>query len=1072
MADTFNTYAGDGATNAWTVGPDYLKKSHVHLYIDGVEDTLYTWITSTSIAAASTPADGAVVLVKRETPRDALSFVIPNSGTVRGTDHNNQALQALYVAEEAYDALLSTMSTDAADVYWAAQSKQIKAVADPTSAQDAATKAYTDAAYATIEAAITASAAASASSASAASTSSGLASTYATNSSNSATAASNSASAAAATALAVDAVAATVVADKVATAASAAAALVSEDAAAASADAAAALFAAGRDAAIFYPVDYLSTADMAYARNYDFASQNATAVTAALVAMHDAMMTWAQGGADRVAIARYGAAGYAVNGELLSATFYAAIYAQTSLGTAKGFGFIGEGPRLTKFEVMTGASPVTTRASGPFSGVASPAALWPLHYPFTNRGNGYFYGIEAFGSQLMTDPIGIYTMNCLDHNFENLNFEKLNNTGLFVDGCFNSRSYDVSQQACGLQPVAGGSINGADSGFPDYAVTFVLSDDGSDVFRVTASATYFDAAQIGEELWVENGRTVNAVAQPVRGVIASVVSPTVATIDVEAGTVCNAGTRNVSFGILHGSVTAGSDQLILEWPLSIGTAVGRHIFLPKAGNEDRDDQDLLSTLIEAVSGDGLTVTLKHNARFTVARLPVVIAPCNYVGITANNVTSGAEPNDFTINMTRSEHQSGYSNAGSTSSIVLILQSLELCNIYQSKSHGCGYSRSNSGAGAFNMLIDASKVDLAGHQFSWGSLNTKGNTWIMGDGSQVGLDNAHWSHFRMHGDEAMLYIDPMLSTVANTSVSVSGRIHNSDVTSFPNSNQAFAKYGTNGDPRMLSSKGTIASMYRPFSAEVPPSRTRVEAEAVDSAGDTVLYPVVAERGTTGTPAIGIGVGVKLKAETAAGNWEDIALFEAITTSVTGAAETAYIDLKAMISGAAPTSVAQLAALVATFPGDIVLNTVTGKISVGTTDGSDTGYMLLCGGGAPGTNPRIRGAYIYAYGNENANSGSLVLAAGNKAGADMLFYTKDTKLSGRFNYADQSFEHALKVVATTDLADIGNVINTEITFKRKGVCVYDETSNQLMVAQGATAASTWKSADGGTVTVTPV
>src|SRR5210317_1861142 len=96
-------YTGDGSSNSWTVSFTYLKKTHVKLYINGVEDTTFTWITDSSIAATSTPGAGVTVLIQRVTPRNALDTTIPASGTFRGADLNNQATQALYVADEAYD---------------------------------------------------------------------------------------------------------------------------------------------------------------------------------------------------------------------------------------------------------------------------------------------------------------------------------------------------------------------------------------------------------------------------------------------------------------------------------------------------------------------------------------------------------------------------------------------------------------------------------------------------------------------------------------------------------------------------------------------------------------------------------------------------------------------------------------------------------------------------------------------------------------------------------------------------------------------------------------------------------
>lgn len=103
-------YTGDGISNAWTVPFTYLKKTHVKLFVDGAEDTTFTWITDSSIAATTTPGDGLTVLIQRITPRSTLDTTIPASGTFRGQDLNNQAIQALYVADEAYDEISNPTS--------------------------------------------------------------------------------------------------------------------------------------------------------------------------------------------------------------------------------------------------------------------------------------------------------------------------------------------------------------------------------------------------------------------------------------------------------------------------------------------------------------------------------------------------------------------------------------------------------------------------------------------------------------------------------------------------------------------------------------------------------------------------------------------------------------------------------------------------------------------------------------------------------------------------------------------------------------------------------------------------
>ena len=141
MANTFATYTWNtGNPNSFTVPFSYLDRSHIEVYVNGVEDVTYTWLTASSVAVGVTLQDADTVVVKRVTPRSALTTVIPNSGTYRGEDINNQSLQALYVAEEGYDALIAVLSEDATGTYWDAVSKQIKNLSAPTADGDAATK--------------------------------------------------------------------------------------------------------------------------------------------------------------------------------------------------------------------------------------------------------------------------------------------------------------------------------------------------------------------------------------------------------------------------------------------------------------------------------------------------------------------------------------------------------------------------------------------------------------------------------------------------------------------------------------------------------------------------------------------------------------------------------------------------------------------------------------------------------------------------------------------------------------------------------------------------------------------
>lgn len=69
-------------------------------------------------------------------------------------------------------------------------------------------------------------------------------------------------------------------------------------------------------------------------------------------------------------------------------------------------------------------------------------------------------------------------------------------------------------------------------------------------------------------------------------------------------------------------------------------------------------------------------------------------------------------------------------------------------------------------------------------------------------------------------------------------------------------------------------------------------------------------------------------------------------------------------------------------------DIIFNKSIGFIGQGTSDGSDNKYVAVGGGGAASNS---RGSYFQVSGNESADTGTIVIAAGNVSGGNIDFYT---------------------------------------------------------------------------------
>lgn len=74
-----------------------------------------------------------------------------------------------------------------------------------------------------------------------------------------------------------------------------------------------------------------------------------------------------------------------------------------------------------------------------------------------------------------------------------------------------------------------------------------------------------------------------------------------------------------------------------------------------------------------------------------------------------------------------------------------------------------------------------------------------------------------------------------------------------------------------------------------------------AQITDAGTNTVVYPLIVDHQSSGTPADGQGVGLAFDVETAAANTERGATIEAVTTDVTAASEDFALVVKTMVAG---------------------------------------------------------------------------------------------------------------------------------------------------------------------------
>lgn len=143
MAASYNTYTGNGVTTQRALTFSFLDRAHVHVYLDGVETALWTWVNDALIDITTAPANGVAIKIARETPTDPLVDFEDGSTLTEG-DLDTTVLQTLYVSEESNDTAADALNLNVAGTMWDAASKKIDNVAEPTASDHAATKNYVD----------------------------------------------------------------------------------------------------------------------------------------------------------------------------------------------------------------------------------------------------------------------------------------------------------------------------------------------------------------------------------------------------------------------------------------------------------------------------------------------------------------------------------------------------------------------------------------------------------------------------------------------------------------------------------------------------------------------------------------------------------------------------------------------------------------------------------------------------------------------------------------------------------------------------------------------------------------
>ena len=143
MAVTQNTFTGDGTTVLFPFTFPYLAATDIIVEVDSVATTAYSLANATTVQLNTAPAFGVEVVVKRNTNVDNLPATFFAGSAIRSQDLNDNYLQLLYSAQEnsQFATLFNAEFPDDINL----GGNNIVNLADPVNAQDASTKAYSDA---------------------------------------------------------------------------------------------------------------------------------------------------------------------------------------------------------------------------------------------------------------------------------------------------------------------------------------------------------------------------------------------------------------------------------------------------------------------------------------------------------------------------------------------------------------------------------------------------------------------------------------------------------------------------------------------------------------------------------------------------------------------------------------------------------------------------------------------------------------------------------------------------------------------------------------------------------------
>ena len=101
MATIENTYTGNGSTFLYSFTFPYLNEDDIKASLNGVVTTAYSLANATTLSFDTPPANGVAIRIYRETNDESQIAVYRAGSAIRAEDLNDNALQSLYLVQEA-----------------------------------------------------------------------------------------------------------------------------------------------------------------------------------------------------------------------------------------------------------------------------------------------------------------------------------------------------------------------------------------------------------------------------------------------------------------------------------------------------------------------------------------------------------------------------------------------------------------------------------------------------------------------------------------------------------------------------------------------------------------------------------------------------------------------------------------------------------------------------------------------------------------------------------------------------------------------------------------------------------